>query len=552
MKIISLVQKLSTLVVRKWHYFLVGAAISLITTAAIVRWLPVTFEARALIQVEKSDPNSNARSELLLLRSQLNPELFLQISEEFDLAKFWRISDEKAIQKILRRSRIEPESSPGFYSVIVRLEDPVLSESVVESVARALVLNSIQDNIIAGLPDPLDAVSLGILLANLGGSELINELPLFLQNREILELKRKITQLEALQEVEKRFRNSPASNAVQVELRSLQENLKQVEIQVLLQAKHEKNLNPAYLIRLQMMKGYLSVATPTARGWWWYGWILGLGFLISFGAAYVRVSREKKIYSYADLDRFTVPVPYLGSMPHCGAATRLTVKALFACHREKSDFDETFRYLRIALNFVASPDPLRIIPVASIRRGEGKTFFAAHLAASLGIDHNKTLLVDADFEHPSMKRIFPMCRDIGLSNYLEDHESLEKVVFESGIQNLDVVPAGSKTQRAKSLLFSKRMQEFLKESRERYDRIIIDGGVLQNGGLAIASAVGQWMVVTRAGFSSEYEVRQLANHKLSGGKFLGLALNQVPASSPNLSYENHLYQLKMFPPEELG
>lgn len=136
---------------------------------------------------------------------------------------------------------------------------------------------------------------------------------------------------------------------------------------------------------------------------------------------------------------------------------------------------EYFKLLRGQILFSKDLQRPRTIMVTSIFPGEGKTFIAANLAASisLGIDEY-VLLVDADLRSPNIHHILSHPNGKGLHEYLAGVKSLEDLIVRTEIDKLSILTAGKVPSNPSELLSSTAMLNFLKEVRERYqDRLII-------------------------------------------------------------------------------
>ena len=113
--------------------------------------------------------------------------------------------------------------------------------------------------------------------------------------------------------------------------------------------------------------------------------------------------------------------------------------------------------------------------VTSAMPGDGKTFVAANLAASIamGIDEY-VLLVDCDLRRPDLHRMLGLSNAEGLREYLSGKKDLRDLLVRTSIDKLSLLPAGSPPHNPSELLASAGMKSFLEEIRNRYeDRFII-------------------------------------------------------------------------------
>jgi protein-tyrosine kinase len=136
---------------------------------------------------------------------------------------------------------------------------------------------------------------------------------------------------------------------------------------------------------------------------------------------------------------------------------------------------ENFKLLRSQILFPRGRQVPRCILVTSTFPGEGKTFVACNLAASLAVSVDESvLLVDADMRKSAIHRIFGLRNVLGLRDYLIGDKRFDEVVLKSGIEKLSIVLAGVIPPNPSELISSNMMARFLEDARTTYkDRFII-------------------------------------------------------------------------------
>jgi len=149
---------------------------------------------------------------------------------------------------------------------------------------------------------------------------------------------------------------------------------------------------------------------------------------------------------------------------------------LVVLSRPGSVVAEEFRFLRSRILRPLKGKPPKTILITSCLQGEGKTFVAANLAATIakGFDEY-VLVVDADLRRPRIHQVFGYDYvSKGLSTYLMSGEPLENLFIKTEIKKLTILPAGEDCQNPTELISSKRMEDLVKELKDRYpDRYII-------------------------------------------------------------------------------
>ncbi|MBN1908381.1 MAG: polysaccharide biosynthesis tyrosine autokinase [Pirellulales bacterium] len=137
---------------------------------------------------------------------------------------------------------------------------------------------------------------------------------------------------------------------------------------------------------------------------------------------------------------------------------------------------EAFRTLRTALA-LADEKSTRLV-VTSAEPGDGKTTVLANLAVCYAQSGKKTLLIDADLRRPGLTQLLQMRSVEGLSTILKSDEDLVELatafIQASGIDKLDVLPAGPRMINPAELLTSSRLGELIEWAATVYDQILID------------------------------------------------------------------------------
>ena len=152
-----------------------------------------------------------------------------------------------------------------------------------------------------------------------------------------------------------------------------------------------------------------------------------------------------------------------------------------------------------------APDHKNVILITSALPHAGKTFCSVNLAVSISLERElHVLLVDADVVKPHISREFGLAKRRGLIDLLiEDSQQISDCLVRTDINDIQILPAGTKHSRATELLASERMSAIITELSSRYpDRIILlDSPPLlaTSEALALADQVGQIVLVVESG-----------------------------------------------------
>jgi succinoglycan biosynthesis transport protein ExoP len=138
---------------------------------------------------------------------------------------------------------------------------------------------------------------------------------------------------------------------------------------------------------------------------------------------------------------------------------------------------EAFRTLRTTISLNASVTERLLI--SSAEPGDGKTTVSANLAVSFAQAGKKTLIIDADLRKPGLTSMMGMKGQVGVSDILVESggdvaEHAQKIVRETGVERLDVLPAGLRRPSPSELLSGSSLAELLAWADSRYDQVLVD------------------------------------------------------------------------------
>jgi capsular exopolysaccharide synthesis family protein len=212
-----------------------------------------------------------------------------------------------------------------------------------------------------------------------------------------------------------------------------------------------------------------------------------------------------------------------------GRATELRAgrRARVVLNDADSPISEQYRSLRARIQSMRRTRPLRTMVITSARPGEGKTTTAVNLAASFGLDHERTTcLVDADMRTPSVHRALPDPPVAGLAEVLEGDAKLEDALVRIPDTRLWVLPVRSLPAQPSELLGASRMSELLEELEARFDTVLVDSPPVL--GLPDATVLIDLcdvaLLVVRAGKASRKDL-EATLERIDRSKILGTVFN---------------------------
>jgi polysaccharide biosynthesis transport protein len=253
------------------------------------------------------------------------------------------------------------------------------------------------------------------------------------------------------------------------------------------------------------------------------------GMMVGCGIACVRDWYDFRLRS-ADEIKSALGVTVLGVVPHVEDETSPIARGQKIHIDPASEAAEAYRSLRTAIWFGTKEGQAKTILVTSPERGDGKTTCASNLAISIAQASRRVLLVDADMRAPMQDLIFSMNGRVGLGNVLQGKDELDVAIRHTGIENLDLLPAGIAGRNPSELLNSQRFLDLLDQLAEKYDHVVIDSPPLLavTDARIIAASTDATVLVLRAGKSnrklSELSIDGLVS---VGAKLLGAVVNDV-------------------------
>lgn len=141
----------------------------------------------------------------------------------------------------------------------------------------------------------------------------------------------------------------------------------------------------------------------------------------------------------------------------------------------RSGFSEAYYSLRTALQFSTPDGAPSSLLVTSARPAEGKSTTAYAVAINLARVGKRVLLVDGDLRNPSMHRVVGVENERGMSNLLSGSADLATVVQPTSQDNLFFIPCGPLPPNPAELWGGDRLRQFLAETRNNFDHVVVDG-----------------------------------------------------------------------------
>lgn len=193
-----------------------------------------------------------------------------------------------------------------------------------------------------------------------------------------------------------------------------------------------------------------------------------IGFAIPAGFIVLMSNVDNTIQGKDDLSNIT-NIPFLGVVAHGTKSDKLAV-----LKNPRSAIAESFRSLRINLQYLMADNNFKVIGVTSSISGEGKTFCSVNLSSELAMAGKRVVLIESDMRKPTFGKYFQVSDTNGLSSFLTQGQPLKEVIQQTEIPNLDIISCGFIPDNAIHLLEMPKMQELIELLKAEYDYVVID------------------------------------------------------------------------------
>ena len=190
-------------------------------------------------------------------------------------------------------------------------------------------------------------------------------------------------------------------------------------------------------------------------------------------------------------------------------------------------YSELFKGLRAKIEYKIDMVELRVLAVTSAVAGEGKTLTAINLAASMAsTGRKKVLLMDLDLRKSGIAVELGIAPYPGLGEFLLGSVPMEKIVRNSSVPELYVVPGGRPIPSPADTLAGEKFRSFLRELRGQFDLVVLDTPPILPvpDALTISEQVDAFILLFRLSHTPHQLFRQAVD-ELGERKIMGVVLN---------------------------
>ncbi len=437
-----------------------------------------------------------------------------------------------------------------IFTLSYRSTNPLLCKEVVNSMAQAYVKQQVEEKLyipqelLQFFPEDADKIQVQTpygQLQQVSREDVAKTLPSVVNDPLIRQLQAKAAEAEAkllnLREtykpkhpkvVEAKSSLKFIRDRIKIETENIIRNLK-TTLTSQLQVSNVRILKEATVPEVPIGPKRMQIVLMAALG----------AFVLVAAVIYILDFMDDTIKGQEDIERF-IQLPFLGNIPVFKEKIKdLHQKGFFVHYKPLSDVSECFRFIKVAINFSGTPGSLKCLLLTSAVPSEGKSLVSANLISSFLRDGEKSLLVDADLRHPTAHLLTNADNLKGLSNYLATNMEFDQVVQKTTIPQLDMVAAGPLSPNPTELFSSYRMENFIREAKARYDRIIIDSPPVV--GLADSLVIGTKcdgvIFLVQARHISRNLIKKAKQRMLETGlKVIGVIINKVDLEREDPAY----------------
>ena len=320
-----------------------------------------------------------------------SPTVLNQVVRELRLKDYYAVDNEELIgDRIRSMMAVKRIGISRLFNITITAEEPKLAVSLANSIARSYIRKNFEDTlyyskeILAWLPQqgsPGEKISIQDpfgKMQQITREELIESLPVIQTDETLRALKEKSSALESdLKLLLKQYREKhPLVIRARANLKFIDDSIEAERTRIIdslkTQAEGRHRLGAARIIEEARLP---KEPLPNSR--------IKIIIAAGLGALFISVLIiilldyfDDTIHSLNDFERKgLVNLPFLGPIPFVkGKVVDPEHRALAGYYAKQSNIAEAFRYLRVAINFSASPEQLKTLVLSSCLPHEGKSF----------------------------------------------------------------------------------------------------------------------------------------------------------------------------------
>jgi capsular exopolysaccharide synthesis family protein len=287
------------------------------------------------------------------------------------------------------------------------------------------------------------------------------------------------------------------------------------------------------------------------------GLVLGLG--LGIGITFLREYFDNTIKTHEDLENLgynvlaNIPLIEMSKVEEklenklskLGPIEGKRIEARLITHLDpKSPVSEAYRTLRTNLQFGKIEKDVRTMLVTSSGPKEGKSTTSANLAIAMAQSGKKVVLIDADLRRPVVHSIFGIEKENGITNYLMNDISYDKMIKKSIMDNLYIIPSGVLPPNPSELISSQGMEDLIERLKGDFDLVVFDTPpiiAVTDAAILSTKVDGSLLVVKSGQTNYDAVIRAKSLMDNVDARILGALLNGVEVGGMYGTYYYYYY-----------
>ncbi len=191
---------------------------------------------------------------------------------------------------------------------------------------------------------------------------------------------------------------------------------------------------------------------------------------------------------------------------------------------------DSIKTLRTNIQFASISRPIKTITMTSSVPNEGKSTVATFLAIAMAENHKKTLLVECDLRHTTLRKRMKLPKSGGIINYLSGNTTLEEALTVTAHENLYFLDAETRVPNPVEIISSEAFDNMVTKLKEMFDIIIFDTppvGTFIDGALFAAKSDATIMLVKQGYVDKKLFRRSYEQLEKANANIIGVVFNQV-------------------------
>lgn len=194
-----------------------------------------------------------------------------------------------------------------------------------------------------------------------------------------------------------------------------------------------------------------------------------------------------------------------------------------------SDIAESYRTLRMNLQYSYFGSNHKVIVVTSANPKEGKSTVAANIALALSQDDKKVILIDCDLRKPTLDKRFNIPNETGLTELVMAKEKEITFGYKYN-ENLTILTSGKIPLNPTEILSSNYMLRLTNTLRNIFDYVILDTPSIEvvTDAQILAAKFDGTILVVKAETTKKSSVHNAINIlRRVNANIIGVVLNEI-------------------------